>query len=147
MLSFFHAFGRVLPFALVLAVVPAAAQDYPSRPVTIVVGYTPGAAPAKVARPKSEHQKTPGGATQKVEKPTGGGLSIRSRTSTCAGSSASAAGLGFAADFFDGAGLVTSAAAGLDSASGARTGAACGAACWAGAFWVLAAMPYRRHFP
>ena len=50
MLSFFHAFGRVLPFALVLAVVPAAAQDYPSRPVTIVVGYTPGATSDLVAR-------------------------------------------------------------------------------------------------
>ena len=31
-------------------VVPAAAQDYPSRPVTIVVGYTPGATSDLVAR-------------------------------------------------------------------------------------------------
>jgi hypothetical protein len=83
----------------------------------------------------------------------GGGLSIRSRTSGCgltSVSSVSAAGLGFAAGFFAGAGLVTSAVglAGL-AASGAGAGAAwgAGAACGGGTLWVLTARPYKRHFP
>ena len=47
-------FARILARALALAVaimgMPAMAQDYPTRPVTIVVGYTPGATSDLVAR-------------------------------------------------------------------------------------------------
>jgi tripartite-type tricarboxylate transporter receptor subunit TctC len=50
MLSFFRTLGSVLSLAVLVLVVPAAAQDYPSRPVTIVVGYTPGATSDLVAR-------------------------------------------------------------------------------------------------
>ena len=50
MLSFFRTLGSVLALAVLMLVVPATAQDYPSRPVTIVVGYTPGATSDLVAR-------------------------------------------------------------------------------------------------
>ena len=50
MLSLFRTLGSVLSLAVLMLVVPAVAQDYPSRPVTIVVGYTPGAASDLVAR-------------------------------------------------------------------------------------------------
>ena len=50
MLSFFRTLGSVLALAVLKLVVPATAQDYPSRPVTIVVGYTPGATSDLVAR-------------------------------------------------------------------------------------------------
>jgi tripartite-type tricarboxylate transporter receptor subunit TctC len=50
MLSFFRTLGSTLALAVLVLVVPAAAQDYPSRPVTIVVGYTPGATSDLVAR-------------------------------------------------------------------------------------------------
>jgi tripartite-type tricarboxylate transporter receptor subunit TctC len=40
----------VVAFVLTLASAPALAQDYPSRPITIVVGYTPGAASDTLAR-------------------------------------------------------------------------------------------------
>ena len=76
MLSFFHAFGRVLPFALVLAVVPAAAQDYPSRPVTIVVGYTPGATSDLVARTIGERLNAAWGQSVIVDNRSGVGGNI-----------------------------------------------------------------------
>jgi tripartite-type tricarboxylate transporter receptor subunit TctC len=55
MLSLWRGRARVLPLVLLaIAVsvwaVPAQAQDYPLRPVTIVVGYTPGATSDLVAR-------------------------------------------------------------------------------------------------
>ena len=76
MLSFFHAFGRVLPFALVLAVVPAAAQHYPSRPVTIVVGYTPGATSDLVARTIGERLNAAWGQSVIVDNRSGVGGNI-----------------------------------------------------------------------
>ena len=76
MLSFFHAFGRVLPFALLLAVVPAAAQDYPSRPVTIVVGYTPGATSDLVARTIGERLNAAWGQSVIVDNRSGVGGNI-----------------------------------------------------------------------
>jgi tripartite-type tricarboxylate transporter receptor subunit TctC len=42
--------ARVLALALFALAAPASAQDFPSRPVTIVVGYTPGATSDLVAR-------------------------------------------------------------------------------------------------
>src|SRR6187397_3004292 len=51
MLSFFRALGPALALAVLATVVdPAAAQEFPARPVTIVVGYTPGATSDLVAR-------------------------------------------------------------------------------------------------
>src|SRR5437899_5942845 len=51
-------FVRILAraLALVVAIVgtPAMAQDYPTRPVTIVVGYTPGATSDLLARTVGE---------------------------------------------------------------------------------------------
>ena len=79
MLSFFHAFGRVLPFALVLAVVPAAAQDYPSRPVTIVVGYTPGATSDLVARTIGERLNAAWGQSVIVDNRSGRQAAISRR--------------------------------------------------------------------
>ena len=43
-----------LPLAVLAAAAPAMAQDYPTRPVTIVVGYTPGATSDLLARTMAE---------------------------------------------------------------------------------------------
>src|SRR5262245_18511243 len=53
--SLWHGRAGVLPLVLLATAAsvwaaPARAQDYPSRPVTIVVGYTPGATSDLVAR-------------------------------------------------------------------------------------------------
>jgi tripartite-type tricarboxylate transporter receptor subunit TctC len=50
MTSLLRMSARMLAFALVAMAAPASAQDFPSRPVTIVVGYTPGATSDLVAR-------------------------------------------------------------------------------------------------
>jgi tripartite-type tricarboxylate transporter receptor subunit TctC len=50
MTSLLRMSARVLAFALLAMAAPACAQDFPSRPVTIVVGYTPGATSDLVAR-------------------------------------------------------------------------------------------------
>ena len=47
-------FARMLPLAVAIVALPALAQDYPSRPVTIVVGYAPGAASDLLARTVGE---------------------------------------------------------------------------------------------
>ncbi len=47
-------FARTLPLAVAVMAVPGLAQDYPSRPVTIVVGYAPGAASDLLARTVGE---------------------------------------------------------------------------------------------
>jgi tripartite-type tricarboxylate transporter receptor subunit TctC len=48
--SFVRLLARALPLAVAITAVPALAQDYPTRPVTIVVGYTPGATSDLLAR-------------------------------------------------------------------------------------------------
>ncbi len=57
MTSLCRIFARALPLAVAIAAVPgmpALAQDYPSRPVTLVVGYTPGATSDLLARTVGE---------------------------------------------------------------------------------------------
>jgi tripartite-type tricarboxylate transporter receptor subunit TctC len=50
MMSLLRRLPRVLPLALLVVAAAAQAQDFPARPVTIVVGYTPGATSDLVAR-------------------------------------------------------------------------------------------------
>jgi tripartite-type tricarboxylate transporter receptor subunit TctC len=50
MISLLRPLARVLPLALLTIAAAAGAQDFPTRPVTIVVGYTPGATSDLVAR-------------------------------------------------------------------------------------------------
>ena len=52
--SFGRIFARALPAAVAIMAMPALAQDYPSRPVTLVVGYTPGATSDLLARTVGE---------------------------------------------------------------------------------------------
>ena len=59
MISLWRRIARVSPLVLLASAAsvwaaPARAQDYPSRPVTIVVGYTPGATSDLVARTVGE---------------------------------------------------------------------------------------------
>ena len=54
MASFVRILARALPLVVAIAAAPAMAQDYPSRPVTIVVGYTPGATSDLLARTVAE---------------------------------------------------------------------------------------------
>ena len=59
--------ARALPLA-VAAAVPAMAQDYPTRPVTIVVGYTPGATSDLLARTVAERLNAAWGQSVIVER-------------------------------------------------------------------------------
>ncbi len=76
MRSMFHIFGRVLPFALLVTAAPASAQDYPTRPVTIVVGYTPGATSDLVARTIGERLSAAWGQSVIVDNRSGVGGNI-----------------------------------------------------------------------
>jgi tripartite-type tricarboxylate transporter receptor subunit TctC len=72
MISPWRGFARVLPsilLALAASVwaAPSRAQDYPSRPVTIVVGYTPGATSDLVARTIGERLNAAWGQTVIVD--------------------------------------------------------------------------------
>src|SRR5437660_461647 len=75
MASLFHCCLRVV---LVLAAIgaPAAAQDYPSRPVTIVVGYTPGATSDLLARTVAERLNASWGQSVIVDNRSGVGGNI-----------------------------------------------------------------------
>jgi tripartite-type tricarboxylate transporter receptor subunit TctC len=76
MRSFFRTLARVLTFAVLATVIPAAAQDYPSRPVTIVVGYTPGATSDLVARTIGERLNAAWGQSVIVDNLSGVGGNI-----------------------------------------------------------------------
>jgi tripartite-type tricarboxylate transporter receptor subunit TctC len=76
MRSMFHIFGRVLPFALLVTAASASAQDYPTRPVTIVVGYTPGATSDLVARTIGERLSAAWGQSVIVDNRSGVGGNI-----------------------------------------------------------------------
>jgi tripartite-type tricarboxylate transporter receptor subunit TctC len=77
MLSFFRALGPALALAaLAMAVDPAAAQEYPARPVTIVVGYTPGATSDLVARTIGERLNAAWGQSVIVDNRSGVGGNI-----------------------------------------------------------------------
>ena len=76
MRSFFRTLVAVLSFAVLATVIPAAAQDYPSRPVTIVVGYTPGATSDLVARTIGERLNAAWGQSVIVDNRSGVGGNI-----------------------------------------------------------------------
>jgi tripartite-type tricarboxylate transporter receptor subunit TctC len=75
MFSFFRnlALGT---FAFVIAPAPAFPQDFPTRPVTIVVGYTPGATSDLVARTVGERLNAAWGQSVIVDNRTGVGGNI-----------------------------------------------------------------------
>jgi tripartite-type tricarboxylate transporter receptor subunit TctC len=75
MASLFHCCLRGV---LVLAAIgaPAAAQDYPSRPVTLVVGYTPGATSDLLARTVAERLNASWGQSVIVDNRSGVGGNI-----------------------------------------------------------------------
>src|SRR5438128_9342863 len=75
MTSLFHCCLRGV---LVLAAIgaPAAAQDYPARPVTIVVGYTPGATSDLLARTVGERLTAAWGQSVIVDNRSGVGGNI-----------------------------------------------------------------------
>jgi tripartite-type tricarboxylate transporter receptor subunit TctC len=75
MFSFFRnlALGT---FAFVIAAAPVLAQDFPTRPVTIVVGYTPGATSDLVARTVGERLNAAWGQSVIVDNRTGVGGNI-----------------------------------------------------------------------
>src|SRR5256886_7195314 len=68
--------ARALPFAVAIAAVPAMAQDYPTRPVTIVVGYTPGATSDLLARTVAERLNAAWGQSVIVDNRSGVGGNI-----------------------------------------------------------------------
>src|SRR2546429_3874692 len=68
--------ARALPLAVAIAAVPAMGQDYPSRPVTIVVGYTPGATSDLLARTMAERLNAAWGQSVIVDNRSGVGGNI-----------------------------------------------------------------------
>jgi tripartite-type tricarboxylate transporter receptor subunit TctC len=68
--------ARALPLAVAIATAPAMAQDYPSRPVTIVVGYTPGATSDLLARTMAERLNAAWGQSVIVDNRSGVGGNI-----------------------------------------------------------------------
>src|SRR5687768_10191872 len=63
-------------FALLTGVVTAAAQSYPSRPITIIVPFPAGGPTDTLARIVAEYAKAPLGQTVIVENVAGAGASI-----------------------------------------------------------------------
>ena len=76
MASFVRILARALPLAVAIAAVPAMAQDYPTRPVTIVVGYTPGATSDLLARTVAERLNAAWGQSVIVDNRSGVGGNI-----------------------------------------------------------------------
>jgi hypothetical protein len=68
--------ARALPLAVAIAAVPAMAQDYPTRLVTIVVGYTPGATSDLLARTVAERLNAAWGQSVIVDNRSGVGGNI-----------------------------------------------------------------------
>src|SRR5712675_416126 len=73
---FFRTFAPALVLALSVSVAPALAQDYPTRPVTMVVGYTPGATSDLVARTIGERLNAAWGQSVIVDNRSGVGGNI-----------------------------------------------------------------------
>jgi len=73
---FVRILARALPLAVAIAAVPAMAQDYPTRPVTIVVGYTPGATSDLLARTVAERLNAAWGQSVIVDNRSGVGGNI-----------------------------------------------------------------------
>src|SRR5262245_51682219 len=81
MILLWRSLARVLPLVLLataasVCAAPTRAQDYPSRPVTIVVGYTPGATSDLVARTIGERLNAAWGQPVIVDNRTGVGGNI-----------------------------------------------------------------------
>ncbi len=76
MASFVRLLARALPLAVAITAVPALAQDYPTRPVTIVVGYTPGATSDLLARTVAERLNAAWGQSVIVDNRSGVGGNI-----------------------------------------------------------------------
>jgi tripartite-type tricarboxylate transporter receptor subunit TctC len=76
MTSLCRIFVRTLPLAVAIAAMPAWAQDFPSRPVTIVVGYTPGATSDLLARTVGERLNAAWGQSVIVDNRSGVGGNI-----------------------------------------------------------------------
>ena len=76
MASFVRLLARALPLAVTIAAVPATAQDYPARPVTIVVGYTPGATSDLLARTVAERLNAAWGQSVIVDNRSGVGGNV-----------------------------------------------------------------------
>jgi tripartite-type tricarboxylate transporter receptor subunit TctC len=68
--------ARALALAVLALAAPAVAQDYPTRPVTIVVGYTPGATSDLLARTVGERLNAAWGQTVIVDNRSGVGGNI-----------------------------------------------------------------------
>ncbi|MBC5782961.1 tripartite tricarboxylate transporter substrate binding protein BugD [Ramlibacter sp. USB13] len=68
--------STLLPLALAAASLSAAAQDYPAKPVTIIVPFTAGGPTDKVARDLAEALRKPLGQTVIVDNAAGAGGSI-----------------------------------------------------------------------
>src|SRR3954469_2939615 len=71
-------FQSLLPLAVAAAAVSAAAQDYPTKPVTIIVPFTAGGPTDKVARDLAEALRKPLGQTVIVDNAIGAGGNIGS---------------------------------------------------------------------
>jgi tripartite-type tricarboxylate transporter receptor subunit TctC len=70
-------FRSLLPAALVVAAFSAGAQDFPTKPITIVVPFAAGGPTDRVARDLAEAMRKPmGGATIVIENAAGAGGSI-----------------------------------------------------------------------
>ncbi len=70
-----------LPF-LVASIASALAQTYPSRPITVIVGFPPGVATDAVGRTIAEHMKTSLGQPIVFENATGAGGTIATARAT-----------------------------------------------------------------
>jgi tripartite-type tricarboxylate transporter receptor subunit TctC len=76
MTSFLRSIARGFALAILLVAVPALAQDFPTRPVTIVVGYTPGATSDLLARTVGEGLNAAWGQSVIVDNRSGVGGNI-----------------------------------------------------------------------
>jgi tripartite-type tricarboxylate transporter receptor subunit TctC len=76
MTSFRRSFARGSALAVLLVAEPALAQDFPTRPVTIVVGYTPGATSDLLARTVGEGLNAAWGQSVIVDNRSGVGGNI-----------------------------------------------------------------------
>ena len=73
---FVRILARALALALAIMGMPAMAQDYPTRSVTIVVGYTPGATSDLLARTVAERLNAAWGQSVIVDNRSGVGGNI-----------------------------------------------------------------------
>jgi tripartite-type tricarboxylate transporter receptor subunit TctC len=69
-------FQALLPLALAATALSAAAEDYPSKPITIIVPFSAGGPTDKVARDLAEALRKPLGTTVIVDNAAGAGGSI-----------------------------------------------------------------------